>query len=187
MNMRSHLALAVYLSERLDLRPFAFIFGNVQPDLAVYSYLKGSTSGRKAHGHDYRNMLPRIVSVLSKLEHGKGEGIVHSYRLGKLMHYIADSFTFPHNEIFRGSLRAHMHYEDDLEIVLLNHLNEDYFQTTSLRAEDVMSFITDLHSSYIGTSPSAENDSSYIIRVAVSAAFALASSLRIVRHAVELS
>ena len=130
MNMRSHLALAVYLSERLDLRSFAFIFGNVQPDLAVYSYLKGSTSGRKAHGHDYRNMLPRIVSVLSKLEQGKGEGIVHSYRLGKLMHYIADSFTFPHNEIFRGSLRAHIHYEDDLEIVLLNHLNEDYFQTT---------------------------------------------------------
>ena len=74
MNMRSHLALAVYLSERLDLRSFAFIFGNVQPDLAVYSYLKGSTSGRKAHGHDYRNMLPRIVSVLSKLEQGKGEG-----------------------------------------------------------------------------------------------------------------
>ena len=26
--MRSHLALAVYLSERLDLRSFAFIFGN---------------------------------------------------------------------------------------------------------------------------------------------------------------
>ena len=41
MNMRSHLALAVYLSERLDLRSFAFIFGNVQPDLAVYSSSQG--------------------------------------------------------------------------------------------------------------------------------------------------
>ena len=186
MNFRSHIDLSLMLLEDMELCRIAFLFGSVEPDIFFPTYFRHSPRGR-FHGHDYANMRMRTAAIVRKLGRMGSRGILYSYRLGKLMHYIADSFTFPHNEIFRGSLRAHMHYEDDLEIVLLNHLNEDYFQTTSLRAEDVMSFITDLHSSYIGTSPSAENDSSYIIRVAVSAAFALASSRRIVRHAVELS
>ena len=33
------------------------------------------------------------------------------YRLGVLLHYAADAFTWPHNEHFGGSLREHMRYE----------------------------------------------------------------------------
>ncbi|HWS42189.1 MAG TPA: zinc dependent phospholipase C family protein [Pseudoflavonifractor sp.] len=36
------------------------------------------------------------------------------FRLGKLMHYIADAFTCPHNESFTGTLWSHRIYEAHL-------------------------------------------------------------------------
>lgn len=183
MNMTSHLALAVGLSEVLDLRTVAFVFGNVQPDLALYSYLRGG----RLQGHSFRNMSPRIDAVLAKLRKGRGEGFLHSYRLGKLMHYIADSFTYPHNDNFKGSLRAHMLYEDELEVSLLAHMEEGFRPSAKLTVDDIASYVRSLHEDYMANEPSADNDSSCILESCASVAWALAGERRIVRPAVGVS
>ena len=106
--------LSAFLMDLVPVRKAAFLYGSVEPDIILVSYLSGSMHGKSFHGHDYRNMSKRIQSVLARMQEGKGHGLVHSYRLGKLIHYIADSFTFPHNEMFHGSLRSHMLYEGEL-------------------------------------------------------------------------
>lgn len=44
------------------------------------------------------------------------------YTLGKLTHYLADAFTYPHNENYPESLIAHRQYEDDLRSYLAQYL-----------------------------------------------------------------
>lgn len=184
MNMTSHLALAVGLSEVLDLRTVAFIFGNVQPDLALYSYLRGG----RLQGHSFRNMSPRIDAVLAKLRKGRGDGLLHSYRLGKLMHYIADSFTYPHNDSFHGSLRAHMLYEDELEVSLQEHMEEEGFRPSAkLTVDDVAEYVRRRHEDYMAKEGSTDNDSSFILESCASVAWALATERRLARPAVGIS
>ena len=40
------------------------------------------------------------------------------YTLGKLTHYLADAFTYPHNDHFSDSLMDHHRYESDLRLYL---------------------------------------------------------------------
>lgn len=43
-----------------------------------------------------------------------------NYLLGKLIHYIADAFTFPHNNVFKRNLVQHCKYENKLHQAYLN-------------------------------------------------------------------
>ena len=45
---------------------------------------------------------------------------MRNYLLGKLIHYIADAFTFPHNNVFKGNLVQHCKYENKLHQAYLN-------------------------------------------------------------------
>ena len=47
---------------------------------------------------------------------------VYWRRLGEVMHYMADYFTFPHNRNFTGNLYEHNKYEKHLK----NHLKTIY-------------------------------------------------------------
>ncbi len=171
MNFKSHIKLAGYLHPFLSVRKIAFIFGSVEPDIAVFTYLKGTLHGKKLHGHDCHNMRIRIAAITKKIMEDGFLGIRQSYRLGKLTHYIADSFTFPHNDAFRGTINEHMEYEDELEMVLDGSFICD---SISVRASDVPAFIERMHDEYVKAEPSAETDASYIVSVTYAAVYAFA-------------
>ena len=99
---------------------------------------------------------------------------MHSYRLGKLMHYIADSFTFPHNRIFSGTLREHMLYEDGLEEVLRKSLKEGLIPLQQDEKSPDCTYIRRKHNEYIKTVNSMETDAFYIVSVSFAIACALA-------------
>ena len=46
-------------------------------------------------------------------------------RVGEVVHYIADYFTFPHNEIYPGNLKDHCMYEKELKLYLREYLNSE--------------------------------------------------------------
>ena len=52
------------------------------------------------------------------------------YTLGKLTHYLADAFTYPHNENYPDSMLCHHQYETDLRAYL-----EEYLADRALRRE----------------------------------------------------
>ena len=174
MNFRSHLMLSLQLLDSLSVCKAAFLFGSVEPDIAVLTYLKGSIHGRRLHGHDYRNMKPRICHILSRIPLQKPFGIIQSYRLGKLLHYIADSFTLPHNETFIGTIKEHMLYEDLLEETLRACLAGLQDEVAVICPGSIAGYIFQAHDEYIAAPQSADADASYIIAVSSAVACALA-------------
>lgn len=96
---------------------FAFILGNILPDLNIFTYLKRNKEGRiDLKGHNYENRLGYIEDVLEKVADGKYNGIRWYYICGIIMHYMTDAFTYSHNKYFAGNLRMHTVYEKRLHI-----------------------------------------------------------------------
>lgn len=117
MRTVDHGILGIYLlrrtasAARIPIRyKAAFLWGNIEPDLNYATYLKGFLRERVLRGHHFKQSCRRIRTLLQKTEKDH-LGILGYYRLGKLMHYLADAFTYPHNECFPGSIRQHVEYE----------------------------------------------------------------------------
>ncbi len=109
MQLRDHRILAVFLIDKMG-RSMSFfyrrmfILGSLEPDRKPFTYLHGITKGEKFHGHNYENILPVMRKLFESPQSKDKLGIRDYYRLGKLTHYVADAFTYPHNRIFQGSL-----------------------------------------------------------------------------------
>lgn len=128
MTTKSHFYLGMYfirqnicqgsISERAS-----FLLGCVEPDMNPLTYLKGSLHGIWLRGHNYPNRMPYIEKMLRNMQEEEGtESLIFHYRLGKLVHYLTDAFTYPHNPAFEGTLKEHMYYEDMLEQHFLQEL-----------------------------------------------------------------
>ena len=127
MQKRSHKLLAATLLENtqgFQARRFelAFLFGSFQPDCNPLTYLKGSLRAYKFRGHNYSNSQHYIYSRISRLQRRQRWTIWQYYTLGKLTHYLADAFTYPHNENYPDSMLCHHQYETDLRAYLQEYL-----------------------------------------------------------------
>ncbi len=91
------------------------MFGCTEPDSNPLTYLKGSRTIQWPRGHNYRNaerLMARLSASLSRRERW---GMLDYYRLGKLIHYTSDAFTYAHNETFRENIHEHRCYEARLQ------------------------------------------------------------------------
>ena len=127
LQKRSHalLASALLRSEcGFTARRFrwAFLFGSFEPDCNPLSYIKGSRRGKKLMGHNFSNSQAFIHRRIRRLQDRDHWTVWQYYTLGKLTHYLADAFTFPHNDTYADSLMAHRRYEHDLRLYLSAHL-----------------------------------------------------------------
>lgn len=173
MNFRSHIDLSLMLLEDMELCRIAFLFGSVEPDIFFPTYFRHSPRGR-FHGHDYANMRMRTAAIVRKLGRMGSRGILYSYRLGKLVHYISDSFTLAHNEMFHGSIREHRMYERVLETVLCRAMALQ--KHLVVPHGDITDFIKSLHDEYIKEAGSPETDACFIITAVYAAAAAFAGN-----------
>ena len=101
---------------------WAFLFGSFQPDCNPLTYLKGSRRAEMLRGHNFSNSRPYICRRIRALQSRRRWTIWHYYTLGKLTHYLADAFTWPHNDTFSESLMVHRRYEHDLRLYLAEYL-----------------------------------------------------------------
>ena len=141
-----YVAIAVFMTG--DGFELAFLFGSFQPDCNPLTYLKGSLRAYKFRGHNYSNSQHYIYSRISRLQRRQRWTIWQYYTLGKLTHYRADAFTYPHNENYPDSMLCHHQYETDLRAYL-----EEYLATRALRREkfrqDVADALQELHRQYM--------------------------------------
>lgn len=171
MKLKSHLFLGAWLlhggtvSISLINRT-AFLSGCVEPDLNICTYLKGSFHGQKLRGHNYPNLLPRIQKLISDLEHSKAETPLYYYRLGKLTHYLADAFTWPHNTAFHGSLWEHILYEEQLEQCFLTSAPGKIRQAGTIdNHRNLLLAILEQHTAYLNAPTGIQTDIEYITRI----------------------
>lgn len=167
MKKRSHTLLASTLLRSEDgfsARRFelAFLFGSFQPDCNPLSYLKGSLRAYKFRGHNYSNSLPYIESRIARLQRRQTWTMWQYYTLGKLTHYLADAFTYPHNENYPESLIAHRQYEDELRLYLAAYLTHRTLRRRQVRS-DVATAIRELHQQYMADLAGVSRDARYIL------------------------
>ena len=84
------------------------------------------------------------------------------YTLGKLTHYLADAFTYPHNEHWPDSLMDHHRYETDLRLSLAEHLSRQALRRRQ-RRQDLIAAIEQLHRQYMDSKSDLEQDIRYIL------------------------
>lgn len=153
MQKRSHKLLASALLESQQgfggkWSELAFLFGSFQPDCNPLTYLKGSLRGRKFQGHCFPNSQHYVVSRIQRLQNREHWTIWQYYTLGKLTHYLADAFTYPHNGFFPDGPLDHHRYESDLRQYLAGYLSQRQLRREELR-QDLIETLENLHCQYL--------------------------------------
>ncbi len=167
MQKRSHKLLASMLLKseegfRAKRYEWAFLFGSFEPDCNPFSYLKGTIRAKRFGGHNYTNSQRFIARKIRLLQRKSHWNLWNYYTLGKMTHYVADAFTFPHNTHYPDSMLAHHQYETDLRADL-----EEYFKNRSLERKahraDVVGDLTRLHQFYMQSGADQHMDIQYIL------------------------
>lgn len=168
VRMISHLRLGLRILRMMPMgiaASAAYLFGSVQPDLCFISYMKGVAPGDEMRGHSCRTAMMRIAAMERSSVSGPIEA---AYVLGKITHYAADIFTFPHNlHLFSGTLREHMAYERRLDEAIMLDMDAIPDAPDQIAA-GVSGYLEGLHGEYEAAKPSMENDISFILRAALS-------------------
>ncbi len=180
MRTSSHFLLGRTLVEkapvlaRHPLRKGSFLLGNVLPDMVPHTFFWGSHTPWITGGH----CLP---SAALKIEHRIKRGLktglytfYDAFRLGLLLHYLADSFTYPHAVKERMKYDLHKQYEKQLKEVL------PAFLSVADKTEPAASiaFLEDCRRKYDEIPPSPERDAEWIVRVCSAVFKAIASVKR---------
>lgn len=173
MRTADHMNLSRYIMDHMDagaskLQKAAFIFGSIEPDINMLTYFRGSIHGEeKLRGHNYENVqkyMEKLTNKLTKKFEKGGMGIIRqSFLLGKLVHYVADSFTYPHNSIFPGNLGEHCQYETELHDYVNQMIPSDNVNLDSIDdGIDIVEYLEGIHYRYVNETPGCENDYRHI-------------------------
>ncbi len=166
MKQYSHSRLGRYLieellSERTKRRyRAAFLLGCVEPDRNPFTYLKGSLRSKMLYGHNYQNADRWIDRAIRKLARKEDWRVWDYYRMGKLIHYSADAFTYVHNNCFTDTIHAHREYEAALQARLLPRLETGGVPETG---ELELARFREIHDGYLRHKASVANDCRYIL------------------------
>ena len=169
METKDHYSLSRFMTRRMKLnlpKKLAFMMGNVFPDLNPLSYLQGANAA-DLDGHTYqarRNLMSRTYSS------GFKDTVSGWFHAGEMMHYIADSFTRPHNKEFKFSFPQHVIYERRLHSVFHKQLCPEQIRRLARSHAKIRRFdpwMETLHQRYLQYSSSPEDDCRYILHCAL--------------------
>lgn len=171
MRKKSHISLAKYMVESLNdegLRKhkLSFYLGSILPDIKPSFLYKR---------HEIKGTFPAIRKHIARLSEGQKvierNGRKYYMDLGQISHYLADYFTFPHNEVYEGSLKEHCSYEEKLKHDLRSYIRSkgaERILDAGLcfhNAEALCDFIQTVHDEYIGRKHDVEDDIRHIVDV----------------------
>lgn len=183
MRKKSHISLARYMVDSFgdaDLKKhkFSFYLGSVLPDIKPSFLYKR---------HEIEGTFPALQEHIKRLSEGrkaveKKKGRKYYRDLGQISHYLADYFTFPHNDIYPGSLKDHCSYEEKLKQDLREYIRSGEAARKHLaeqcaeagvkikerhfrNAEAICNFIQKSHDDYIERKHNVEDDIHHIVEI----------------------
>lgn len=87
------------------------MLGSILPDILVHTYIKK---------HTWKSSFDNTVNRIQKLEE-KGKNSRYSFlKLGYVLHYVEDFFTYAHNSIFEGGFLNMLHMKVDFRSFYLD-------------------------------------------------------------------
>ncbi len=172
MRKKSHISLAKYLinsttDENLKKHKLSFYIGSILPDVKPSFIYKR---------HEINGTFPDVKLAIERLINGKKNKPAKNKRkyymnLGQVTHYVADYFTFPHNNVYPGGFKEHCAYEEDLKKRLREYLkrlnsNNEHDSTAAFTdLEALYEYIYKRHQNYLGKKKGVEEDIKQIVEV----------------------
>lgn len=169
MRKKSHILVARYLAdqmpsnESLQAHRKAFCLGSILPDIQPSFITKR---------HEYFGTFAEVQGKMQRLvemDTQEKKERVFWRRIGEILHYIADYFTFPHNKTFDGSFSEHNHYEKHLKNQLKDYITSGQVKELGQRPiafksfESLVDFIRIRHTEYLKRKRNIEEDIRYIL------------------------
>jgi hypothetical protein len=169
MKSEAHRILGIHLASQL-LRNVktrhrqAFLLGCVEPDKNPVTYLKGSFRHQTLGGHNWCNAKRYIQKLCRQLECKNNWSVFDYYKLGKLIHYIADGFTLVHNCVDNRGIRLHRKYEQEQYKYIQCQLPQ-LTETHPAPCGNLYSYIAMKHRQYLTDSHGLKTDFVYITNI----------------------
>ena len=172
MRKKSHISLARYIVDSIedkDLKKhrFSFYIGSILPDIKPsFLYKRHEIEGTYA---DIQRHIARLSEGKKLVEKKKNRK--YYMDLGQISHYLADYFTYPHNKIYPGNMKAHCFYEEKLKRDLRSYLRsgeaarERGEKLVFKNAENLCDFIRKSHNDYLERKHGVEEDIHQIVDV----------------------
>lgn len=114
MKKRGHLLVTSHVSSQFGWRRMCVMVGSILPDFWIPSLIKG---------HKREVAWDRVRGNIEKLENTGTWNGVDCIRLGVLLHYVEDFFTYVHNPSYPGNLSGHIRYEREQYLAFKQHLS----------------------------------------------------------------
>ncbi|NNJ33041.1 zinc dependent phospholipase C family protein [Lacrimispora defluvii] len=143
----------------------AFVIGCIVPDYIPITYMRGFIKSKEFKGHNTESSKKYIEKRIKKLEKRKLKTSVDFFRIGIMIHYIADSFTYPHNETFCGNVRTHIAYEYELHKTFNSILKRNCEKKKEIKITELLEYIKNQHVCYDQAEQSFINDCNFILNV----------------------
>lgn len=142
MNKIGHINVTRRLSVNLNgAGRFCLVLGSILPDIFVHTYIVG---------HKWETTFEKNCERLARLENWGGMDCISYIRLGYIIHYIEDYFTYPHNTIFEEDMKAHIKYENEF-YAFLRELGDTKVEAEDdrLSVAELCSWLEKTHKEYI--------------------------------------
>lgn len=171
MRKKSHISLAKFLVDNMQVQDLtdhrkAFYIGSVLPDLKPSFLTK-----RHTIEETFGILIEEIKKITVDYDINKGINGYYARHLGVITHYLSDYCTYPHNNIFNGSITEHVHYENDLKHSLKKYVtcgdNQRERKENQLfgSVDEIVRVIVQTHKEYLKALKNVHKDIQYIIEL----------------------
>lgn len=171
MRKKSHVSLARFLVKNMQVKDLtehkkSFYIGSVLPDIKP-SFL----TQRHTIEDTFEILINEIKKITIDYDIDKGINRYYARHLGIITHYLSDYCTFPHNNLFNGSISEHVFYEKELKHSLKNYVNNDNNQRERISCQlfcsfdEIIHYIIKTHEEYLKALKNVHKDIQYIIEL----------------------
>jgi len=142
-----------------------FILGCIAPDYLPNTFIRGIFKTKSFKGHNKEISEKYIKRIILRFEKKKIQTKIDFFYMGILMHYIADAFTHPHNNVFEGGYREHMNYEEELHTIFDRIVRRLKKERNHIKIAELPEYFKKQHEKYRLNKQNFFNDSNYIVDV----------------------
>lgn len=169
LRKKSHISLAKFLVNNMqveDLTEYkkSFYLGSILPDIKPSFLTK-----RHTFNETFETLIDEIKKITVDYDVNKGINRYYARHLGVITHYLSDYCTYPHNEIFDGSMTEHIHYEKELKFSLKEYVEREDTQRIREQSDrhcsfdEIIHLIWQTHKEYLTALKDINQDIQYII------------------------
>ena len=171
MRKKSHISLAKFLVNNMQVQDLhqhkkAFYIGSILPDISPSFITK-----RHTIDETFFVLLEEIKKITVDYDFNKGINGYYARHLGVVTHYLSDYCTYPHNDIFEGTIKTHVYYEKELKHSLKAYVRHENNQNIRKQSrldcsfEEIIHLICKIHNEYLRAIKNVHHDIKFIIDI----------------------